>query len=231
MFKKLFAIFTGSKPVTETRRVVEVIPPSPPTPEEEMKKHGFLFPETLTVYKTERARLREEIPAAFQMCQKLAKEFNFWFAANKGQAADAAEMLKRRQIEKEWRNRVGQAEDKLKKLEKESSWLEINLQRKDRRRYLSEGTEIFRSKWENRRVSYNYPCQCRVVVKWQDKILLLQISQNPILTGESYGNIENMTNTGEYESPVVEWATESLDQFKDEELEAVARFQSDTANQ
>jgi hypothetical protein len=71
----------------------------------------------------------------------------------------------------------------------------------ERHRYLSEGTEICRfpyiEKERWRRV-------IRVIVQWHGKILLL--------------NVDGKT---------ISWASESLQQLRDEELETVARFQAD----
>lgn len=200
MLKKFFAIFTGSKPATETPQTVEGVVP-PPTPEEEEQKMlGFLFPETLSAYKTKKARMEKEIEEAWSQHDKLVKQ---GWSVISGTGAGAE--LERRRIWREEKDRLGKAEDHAHCLRQTLEFLDDTFRQSEKDRYLSEGVEIFRSPWKD--------TSCRVVVKWQEKFLRLDVRRKPIPAG-GYG------------PSFVHWVYEYLYQFNVRELEAIEQFQT-----
>jgi hypothetical protein len=221
MLEKLFSIFRRPKPVVNNEQVA-VEPPSPPTPEEEQKKLRFVFPETLVAYKAERAKLEEETKAAFDAKKEAYARLGHcrWRQAHKDDpATDAGEILKRRREEADLDKQVNEAKDKYHQLDYWSDHLDHTFRHAEKRRYLSEGVEICRTPRTGCLVrGFDL---CRVVVKWREKIMLLDVF---------YPNAEyeprETDHPSEYGQPSINWATESLDQCTNEELEAVARFQA-----
>jgi len=200
MWKKFVEFFTGSKkPAIETKQPAEEVPPPPPTPEEEMRWMGFEFPETLTAYKEVRDRLKKEVEAAYATLCELEKE-GF---PKPTDTKDVKEELEQR----EKLNRFRQAERGYARLRDNFNDLGRVFQETEKGRYFSEGTEICRNSLEAD--NNEWPLHYRVVVKWREKFILLDISY-------TNGN----------DAPRVNWAAESLKQFSLEELRAIARFQT-----
>jgi hypothetical protein len=224
--KKFVAIFTGSKPVTETPKTVAKVPLPPPTPEQEQKKFGFIFPETLPAFKARAASLRQEIVNAHAALEELNNKYTMGGISPR----NAADELERRRVMATYRKQVEDAQDEVNRLFSEEQNLVKTFQGIERGRYLYEGTEIIRGQWLDKEKNQYKPETCRVIIQWQGKIMLLRLGRQPILVqGPDRETLPK--RTGEYGPVFVDWVTESLDQFNNDELVAVERFQSGTANQ
>jgi hypothetical protein len=152
----------------------------------------FVFPETLTAYRVELARLEEEKRAARETSNTVEGEMH---RAGLNSFESAANEIIRRQKHKEWLAEIGKVSD----LRERIAQLPRAFRVSELSRYLSEGKEIFRSTTGG--VTSNKAF--RVVVRWKRKILLLAVRDGS-----------------------VSWVADSLQQFNDTELEAVARFQA-----
>jgi hypothetical protein len=204
MFDWFFNTFGRSKTTKPT-----VTKPAPaPTLEKKRTAYNFIFHETIPVYEAEKVRVEKEVVAAWNRFVELREGV----LALKNLPSETAEQeLKGRHEAKRRREALRAAEKKHEDLSKENRTLLWKFQREERSRYLIEGEEIFRGQW----TSFGPASSRRVVVKWRQKILLLmQTADN------EYVHLYRQ------ETPNIEWATDSLNQFNEEELQAVARFQS-----